>query len=155
MKFGTKVHEIFELLDFRNIDLSLVDNKFIRNKVEKFLSNDLLKNISNANIYKEYEFIYEDNNITYHGIIDLMLEYDNNIKLNDGINNVELKLLDINDNVYKTYTLSIIKDSISSSNSDNKENTSNSDDAITTIFLIIISVIIYRKFKKKKHAKSQ
>ena len=48
MKFGTKVHEIFELLDFRNIDLSLVDNKFIRNKIEKFLSNDLLKNISNA-----------------------------------------------------------------------------------------------------------
>ncbi|UKI57112.1 MAG: hypothetical protein L6V81_06910 [Clostridium sp.] len=43
MKFGTKVHEIFELLDFRNIDLSLVDNKFIRNKIEKFLSNDLLK----------------------------------------------------------------------------------------------------------------
>ena len=94
MKFGTKVHEIFELLDFRNIDLSLVDNKFIRNKVEKFLSNDLLKNISNANIYKEYEFIYEDNNITYHGIIDLMLEYDNNIKI------IDYKLKNINDNAY-------------------------------------------------------
>ena len=94
MKFGTKVHEIFELLDFKNIDLSLVDNKFIRNKVEKFLSNDLLKNISNANIYKEYEFIYEDNNITYHGIIDLMLEYDNNIKI------IDYKLKNINDNAY-------------------------------------------------------
>lgn len=83
------------------------------------------------------------------------VEYNNNVKLNDGINNVELKLLDSNDNVYKTYTLNIIKDSISSSNSDNKENTSNSDAAITTIFLILISIVIYRKFKKEKHAKSQ
>lgn len=94
MKFGTKVHEIFELLDFRNIDLSLVDNKFIRNKVEKFLSNDLLKNISKANIYKEYEFIYNKDNNEYHGIIDLMLEYDNNIKI------IDYKLKNINDNAY-------------------------------------------------------
>lgn len=94
MKFGTKVHEIFELLDFRNIDLSLVDNKFIRNKVEKFLSNDLLKNISNANIYKEYEFIYNKDNNEYHGIIDLMLEYDNHIDI------IDYKLKSITDENY-------------------------------------------------------
>ena len=94
MKFGTKVHEIFELLDFRNIDLSLVDNKFIRNKVEKFLSNDLLKNISNANIYKEYEFIYIKDNNEYHGIIDLMLEYDNHIDI------IDYKLKGITDENY-------------------------------------------------------
>lgn len=94
MKFGTKVHEIFELLDFRNMDLSLVDNKFIRNKVEKFLSNDLLKNISNANIYKEYEFIYNKDNNEYHGIIDLMLEYDNHIDI------IDYKLKSITDENY-------------------------------------------------------
>lgn len=94
MKFGTKVHEIFELLDFRNIDLSLVDNKFIRTKVEKFLSNDLLKNISNANIYKEYEFIYNKDNNEYHGIIDLMLEYDNHIDI------IDYKLKSITDENY-------------------------------------------------------
>ena len=94
MKFGTKVHEIFEFLDFRNIDLSLVDNKFIRNKVEKFLSNDLLKNISNANIYKEYEFIYNKDNNEYHGIIDLMLEYDNHIDI------IDYKLKGITDENY-------------------------------------------------------
>lgn len=94
MKFGTKVHEMFELLDFRNIDLSLVDNKFIRNKVEKFLSNDLLKNISNANIYKEYEFIYIKDNNEYHGIIDLMLEYDNHIDI------IDYKLKSITDENY-------------------------------------------------------
>ena len=94
MKFGTKVHEIFELLDFRNIDLSLVDNKFIRNKIDKFLSNDLLKNISNANIYKEYEFIYNKDNNEYHGIIDLMLEYDNHIDI------IDYKLKSITDENY-------------------------------------------------------
>lgn len=94
MKFGTKVHEMFELLDFRNIDLSLGDNKFIRNKVEKFLSNDLLKNISNANIYKEYEFIYNKDNNEYHGIIDLMLEYDNHIDI------IDYKLKGITDENY-------------------------------------------------------
>ena len=94
MKYGTKVHEIFELLDFKNIDLSLVDNKFIRNKVEKFLSNDLLKNISNANIYKEYEFIYNKDNNEYHGIIDLMLEYDNHIDI------IDYKLKSITDENY-------------------------------------------------------
>lgn len=94
MKFGTKVHEIFELLDFKNIDLSLVDNKFIRNKVEKFLSNDLLKNISNANIYKEYEFIYNKDNNEYHGTIDLMLEYDNHIDI------IDYKLKGITDENY-------------------------------------------------------
>ena len=57
-------------------------------------SNYLLKNISNANIYKEYEFIYNKDNNEYHGIIDLMLEYDNNIKI------IDYKLKNINDNAY-------------------------------------------------------
>lgn len=125
----------------------------------KYLEEPNISSISinNDNIdindYMEYHTTLDSVNI--NTLSNSKVEYDNNIKLNDGINNVELKLLDGNDNVYKTYTLNIIKDSISSSNSDNKENTSNNDDAITTIFLIIISVIIYRKIKKKKHAKSQ
>ena len=35
-----------------------------------------------------------NNNITYHSIIDLMLEYDNNIKI------IDYKLKNINDNAY-------------------------------------------------------
>lgn len=125
----------------------------------KYLEEPNISSISinNDNIdindYMEYHTTLDSVNI--NTLSNSKVEYDNNIKLNDGTNNVELKLLDSNDNVYKTYTLSIVKDSISSSNSDNKENTSNSDGAITTIFLILISIVIYRKFKKKKHAKSQ
>lgn len=125
----------------------------------KYLEEPNISSISinNDNIdindYMEYHTTLDSVNI--NTLSNSKVEYDNNIKLNDGTNNVELKLLDSNDNVYKTYTLSIIKDSISSSNSDNKENTSNSDGAITTIFLILVTAIIYRMLKKKKHIKSQ
>ena len=124
----------------------------------KYLEEPNISSISinNDNIdindYMEYHTTLYSVNI--NTLSNSKVEYDNNIKLNDGTNNVELKLLDSNDNVYKTYTLSIVKDSISSSNSDNKENT-NSDGAITTIFLILVAAIIYRILKKKKHAKSQ
>ena len=124
----------------------------------KYLEEPNISSISinNDNIdindYMEYHTTLDSVNI--NTLSNSKVEYDNNIKLNDGTNNVELKLLDSNDNVYKTYTLNIIKDSISSSNSDNKENTSNSDGAITTIFLILVTAIIYRMLKKKKHIKS-
>ena len=125
----------------------------------KYLKEPNISSISinNDNIdindYMEYHTTLDSVNI--NTLSNSKVEYDSDIKLKDGINNVELKLLDSNDNVYKTYTLSIVKDSISSSNDDKKENTSTSDGAITTIFLILISIIIYRKFKKKKHIKSQ
>ena len=125
----------------------------------KYLEEPNISSISinNDNIdindYMEYHTTLDSVNI--NTLSNSKVEYDNNIKLNDGINNVELKLLDSNDNVYKTYTLSIVKDSISSSNSDKEENASNNDGAITTIFLILVTAIIYRILKKKKHAKSQ
>ena len=43
-----------------------------------------------CNIYKEYEFVYE----TAHGIIDLMLEYEDHIKI------IDYKLNDISDSAY-------------------------------------------------------
>lgn len=125
----------------------------------KYLEEPNISSISinNDNIdindYMEYHTTLDSVNI--NTLSNSKVEYDSDIKLNDGINNVELKLLDSNDNVYKTYILSIVKDNISSSNDDKKENASNNDGAITTIFLILISIVIYRKIKKKKHIKSQ
>ncbi len=125
----------------------------------KYLEEPNISSISinNDNIdindYMEYHTTLDSVNINTFS--NSKVEYDSDIKLKDGINNVELKLLDINDNVYKTYTLSIVKDSISSSNDDKKENTSTNYGINTTIFLILISIVIYRKFKKEKHVKSQ
>ena len=82
---GTRLHELLELTDFKNINsnLSSEDKEVINN----FISNIDLNYI---NIYKEYEFI--DNNS--HGIIDLMLEYDDYIKI------IDYKLKNITDTAY-------------------------------------------------------
>ena len=94
MEYGTKVHEIFELIDLKNYNPSIIDDEFIRNKVKKFLNNNLLKNIKQAEIYHEYEFEYKKDNTKYHGIIDLMIEYEENIDI------IDFKLKDISDSNY-------------------------------------------------------
>jgi ATP-dependent helicase/nuclease subunit A len=83
LKLGLKLHEALELIDFINPDLNLIEDEFIREKVNAFLHNGILKDLTNANIYKEYEFIYEKDNMSYHGIIDLMIEYDDHIDIID------------------------------------------------------------------------
>ena len=95
MNFGTKIHEVFELIDLKNFDESLIDDEFIKEKVKSFLSNDLLKNIQAANIYHEYEFIYTLGDTEYHGIIDLMIEY------TDHIDIIDFKLKNVLDERYK------------------------------------------------------
>lgn len=86
--YGRIIHELFECTNFNNLD-NLSDNnkKIINNLLEKI-------DIYHANIYKEYEFIYEEDNTTYHGIIDLMLEYQDNIKI------IDYKLKNISDEAY-------------------------------------------------------
>ena len=82
MEFGIYMHELFELVNLKEPDYSELDENEV-NYVKKFLSQDIFNNVKIANIYKEYEFIYEENNIKYHGIIDLMLEYDDYIDIID------------------------------------------------------------------------
>ena len=86
--YGRLVHELFECTDFNDLDNLSDNNKKI---IERFLEK---VDISHANIYKEYEFIYDEDNTTYHGIIDLMLEYQDNIKI------IDYKLKNINDEAY-------------------------------------------------------
>ena len=104
MEFGLLMHETLEYLDFKNPNYDLIEDSFIKNKIQEFLSNDIMSNINNSNIYKEYEFIYTEDNIEYHGIIDLMIEDETNINIIDyKLNNIKdenyLKQL----NGYKKY----------------------------------------------------
>ena len=91
IEFGKKLHLIFENIDFNNI--SFVEEKY-KKYIDNFFSQKILENINKATIYKEYEFIYFDNNEKYHGIIDLMLVYDNYIDI------IDYKLNDISDDAY-------------------------------------------------------
>lgn len=82
MKYGTDTHELFEYTDFSN-----TNNKVVKN---------LLKNIdlNYQEIYKEYEFIYTKEDTTYHGIIDLLIVYQDHISI------IDYKLKNIDDEAY-------------------------------------------------------
>jgi len=90
LDYGLKLHELLELTDFKNIN-----NKELSTKEKEIINNFInLIDINNAQIYKEYEFVFEEENTTYHGIIDLMLEYNNHIKI------IDYKLKNTNDTEY-------------------------------------------------------
>ncbi len=94
MEYGTMVHEVFELIDFKNFNPEIIEDEFIRKKVERFLNNDLLRDVKESEIYHEYEFEYKENDTEYHGIIDLMLEYE------DKIDIIDFKLKNVSDENY-------------------------------------------------------
>ena len=83
MKYGTLVHRKLEVSDFNNSKDDVINNLV-----------SLLGNID-GNIYKEYEFISEKDGTRYHGIIDLMIEYNDYIKI------IDYKLKNIEDEEYK------------------------------------------------------
>ena len=81
LDFGNKLHQALEDIDFINPDYSLISSTYIKNKVKGFLSSDLIKNVNQAKVFKEYEFIDEVNHT--EGIIDLFLKYPDRIVLID------------------------------------------------------------------------
>lgn len=95
MKLGEYIHYILEIIDFKNPNFDNLNiNDFYKTKIIKFLNNDILKDINKFSIYKEYEFIYNYKNTNYHGIIDLMLEGDDEIRI------IDYKLKNIKDDNY-------------------------------------------------------
>ena len=84
LEFGTKIHELLELTDFKNTD---TDNKYVNHLLNTF-------DFKSAKIYQELEFSYELDDVLYHGIIDLMLEYEDKIFI------IDYKLKNINDENY-------------------------------------------------------
>ena len=87
---GNEMHYVFEITDFKNPNYDIKCGDYIK----KFLEHDLFKNIQQADIYKEYEFIYVEQETNYHGIIDLMLVY------KDHIDIIDYKLKNISDEAY-------------------------------------------------------
>ena len=110
LDYGEHLHKIMEMLDFKNIDLNNLnqeDYKIISN----VLTNDLFKNISEAKTYHEHEFIFDKNNKEYHGIIDLLVEYDDHIDIIDyKLANIFHKEYDRQLSIYRDYVKTIIKD---------------------------------------------
>ena len=93
MLYGIKLHYLLENLDFKNPEFDEM-TRHEKDILLSLLNQDILKNVKNANIYKEYEFIYQKENEEKHGIIDLLLCYDDH---NDII---DYKLKYTNDKKY-------------------------------------------------------
>ena len=95
MEFGTYIHAIFEMIDFKNPNLDKLNlPEIYKDKVKSFLEKEIFaENI--INIYKEYEFIYEEENEKKHGIIDLILQYEDKYAIIDyktkSIDDIEYK----------------------------------------------------------------
>lgn len=92
INIGLELHSILENLDFYNPDFDSIQNEYYKIKVKKFYSQ--LRNVHEAKVFQEYEFLYNDENNLYHGIIDLMLDY------NDHIDIIDYKLKHVYDEAY-------------------------------------------------------
>ena len=93
MLYGTKIHEILELIDFKNPDYTNIDSSIVE-KIKSFIDSSLINDNINSKFYKEYEFIYKEENTVKNGIIDLMIENDNEIII------IDYKLKNIEDDAY-------------------------------------------------------
>ena len=107
MDFGTKMHYYLEIIDFNKPDYSLIEDKY-KEKIDSFLNSDLMANKSNGVAYKEYEFIYNNNNEEKHGFIDLLMEYDDHFDIIDyKLKNIDDEHYDEQLNGYREYIKSI------------------------------------------------
>ena len=96
MDIGTKVHKVLEQIDFKNPRLDEINlDSFLLNKVKKFINSSLIQDNLNSNFYKEYEFMMEEDKEIKRGVIDLMIEN------NEEIIIVDYKLSNVLDEAYK------------------------------------------------------
>ena len=61
MDYGTYMHELLESIDFKNINIDDIDDTY-KNNILSLLNHDVFKDLNDAKIFKEYEFIYEEDN---------------------------------------------------------------------------------------------
>lgn len=103
MEFGTDIHLLMEVIDLKKPDYSFIKNEKQKAIVKQFIDSSLMENITHADIYKEYAFFNDQNNV--NGVIDLMLVYKN------GIDIIDYKTKNIDDEDYEKQ-LKIYKDYI-------------------------------------------
>lgn len=89
LELGNNIHYILEMIDFNNPNYDLIDIKY-KDYIKSFIDKIDIP----IKTYKEYEFVYEDGNSLKTGVVDLILEYDDHIKV------IDYKLKNIDDEAY-------------------------------------------------------
>ena len=91
--FGKSIHKVLEYMDFKNFNIEDLDlPPFYKNGIYHFMK--MIHKDQLVHVYKEYEFSFENAGLYEHGIIDLILEY------NDRIMIIDYKLKNIDDDDY-------------------------------------------------------
>jgi ATP-dependent helicase/nuclease subunit A len=93
MELGTTLHYYLETLDLADPDYSRIDPEYVA-YIRRFMEHDLMKDAASGKAYKEYEFIYEEDNERKHGFIDLLMEYEDHFDI------IDYKTKDIDDEHY-------------------------------------------------------
>lgn len=105
IELGEKFHECLEVLDFKkNTIEDLPVDEFMKQTLHAVLKTEPFLKIASAKTYHEHEFYYEE----YHGIIDLLCEYDDHIDIIDyKLSNVENEAYIHQLEIYRRYVTSI------------------------------------------------
>lgn len=108
LDLGNEFHQCLEVLDFNdpNID-ALPTSPQIKESLKRLLKNPVFAALKKAKTYHEYEFYFEDDIDSYHGVIDLFAEYEDHIDI------IDYKLSSIDNEAYRKQ-LDIYKRFISS-----------------------------------------
>ncbi len=93
LQFGSQMHYYLEIIDLANPDYELIEPKY-RKTIRNFLGSELMKNVRDGRVYKEYEFVFPQQGQIRHGFIDLLVEYDDHFDI------IDYKLKHIDDENY-------------------------------------------------------
>lgn len=95
IEFGEKIHLELASLNFKQLDQSLINcSKIVVEGIRFLLKQPLFTKIEQAKVYQEYEFYYQSQSKMNHGIIDLLIEFEDRIVI------LDYKLKQINDTAY-------------------------------------------------------
>lgn len=109
INLGIYMHEFLEKIDLKKlIDkeylkevLDVTDNELLKEVIIKISKEDILNEI--INYWTEYEFYYEDEKASLHGVIDLLIETKDNVYI------IDYKLSNIDSEEYNKQVLNYKK----------------------------------------------
>lgn len=109
LDLGIKLHKYLELIDFDQ-DISIQINKLnldnnLKSKLKNFYKLDIFKE-KIIKVYHEQHFSYEEDNILYKGVIDLILEFSNRFVIIDfKLSNLDKKEYERQLKIYYNYLM--------------------------------------------------
>jgi ATP-dependent exoDNAse (exonuclease V) beta subunit len=96
MAFGETIHRAFELFDFHHIEHSLLSTSSVALPyIVRFFEHFPRDEWDQAEVFQEYEFVYENENEVNNGIIDIFYLKDNQVTI------IDYKLKNLSDPSYQ------------------------------------------------------